>query len=166
MIFHELFLTIFFVKNEVELNENLAQFFAEELADIYFTSEQKKKSLLKKQAQRKKKKKIIKELSFLLKTLAQELNESYKKRHATTFLVAQEVFQDFMKNVFERKVSQFCKRKKIPLQKCSPLQRSWNNASLAAYLTYEGKQSEVEQWFQDHGGSLRTFYVELKKRYF
>ena len=36
MIFHELFHTIFFIENEVKLNENLANYFSKEMAFDYF----------------------------------------------------------------------------------------------------------------------------------
>ncbi|MBF0301040.1 MAG: aminopeptidase, partial [Oligoflexia bacterium] len=41
LIFHELFHTILFMKNDGELNENLANFFSKELVKIYFSNEKK-----------------------------------------------------------------------------------------------------------------------------
>ena len=37
LIFHELFHAVFFIKDEVKANENLASFFARELAKEYFS---------------------------------------------------------------------------------------------------------------------------------
>ena len=51
MIFHELFHTIFFVKNEVDLNENLAQYFAQQLTMEFFKDKSQKLALQR--AQRK-----------------------------------------------------------------------------------------------------------------
>jgi predicted aminopeptidase len=43
LIFHELFHTIFFVKNEVELNENLANYFSKQMVEEYFIQKSNKR---------------------------------------------------------------------------------------------------------------------------
>src|SRR5690606_28211743 len=44
LIFHELFHTIFFIKDDVDLNENLANYFGKELVRLYFKDDPRLKS--------------------------------------------------------------------------------------------------------------------------
>ncbi|MEI8346285.1 MAG: aminopeptidase, partial [Pseudomonadota bacterium] len=75
LIFHELFHSIFFVKSETELNENLADFFAEEMAFQYFQYSPEGKI---KELQKRKNKTALR---TLMQQLIKELNATYQKEN-------------------------------------------------------------------------------------
>lgn len=71
-VFHELFHTIFFVKNQVSFNENLANYFGKELTKEYFKN--KKQLVEKKEKHLKKSKKMNQKIVQLVKQYSIQLN--------------------------------------------------------------------------------------------
>ncbi len=139
LIFHELFHTIYFVKNEVQLNENLANFFAGELIPMYFSwgPERERK--------RRKNRENFKSLEREVVGLVKDLQTRYEKVNGSSRLIYQKTLASFLKDKFFPHIRSFCHKKKIPLKKCYPLNRKWNNASFAGFLTYEEEAIKIEK---------------------
>jgi hypothetical protein len=150
------------VKNEVELNENLAQYFGRQMAMSYFNLDKDWQKNEKEKNQ--KRQKLTQEMVLL----TQELNAIYQKQKFSAKDLALDFFKQFMETQFRPRIKQKCEQEKILEKECFPLKREWNNASLAAYLTYEEKVDSLEKWHQHLQISLNDFYlklVELKKEY-
>jgi len=159
MIFHELFHTVFWVKDEVELNENLAVYFSEALAAEYFHLDEssKKEKLAKK-----------KNDDYLMKSLLlkiEELNILYKKTPSCDPQRSQIIFHQFMKENFTPSMEKVCQELKFSKDLCWPLKREWNNAAFAAILTYESRGAAIAELHQKQKGDLKDFYRFLQKQY-
>ena len=152
LIFHELFHTVFFVKNEVELNENLANFFARKLVVEFFR--------LNANVVRQKRKKEH-QLRQLIVELIMQLNEEYRKVDSRG--QAEERLAQFLKQRFMPSIKSYCQE--MQMDDCRPIKETWNNASMAAYLTYEVDVEQIEQRFLDSGFSLQEFYFFLQREY-
>lgn len=158
LIFHELFHTIFFAKDEVELNENLANFFSEKMVEEYFENEPQLQLI---KNQREKNKILKKNLVDLVKQLnTQYLTSGGKKLSKAK---AQELKDYFMKNVFNPKIEDVCAQNKI--DNCYPLKREWNNASFAAFMTYENKANRLELLQNKLNLDLKSFYRYIEDQY-
>jgi len=162
IIFHELFHTMFFVKDEVDLNENLANFFGKEMVYLYFkqSEEEKKKSeAIKKQKM---------QLNSLVVALVNKLSEHYHQKKVQGTMDKQQaadILQEFLKNEFMPQIKTFCDNQALSPIDCFPLRRKWNNASFAAYLTYERKSNDLEGLKSRVSGSLKEFYLYISKKY-
>jgi len=162
LIFHELFHTIYFIPSEVDLNESLANYFARNLIFEYFNfdSEKIKNSI--------KSLNLENQLNELILKLAQDLQNKYTMEKEITQLnkeKAIEIFNKFNEEEFRPQISQFCKKNQIQEMKCSPLEKEWNNARFAAFMTYEKKSVDIEELHKKRGGNLRDFLQYLQKRY-
>ncbi|MBL7666079.1 MAG: aminopeptidase [Bacteriovoracaceae bacterium] len=160
LIFHELFHTILFVKNDVEFNENIATYFAEEMQFLYFEMQdvEIQKAKIKKQQQS--------ELKKLVVSLASELNQNYKKSILKLEKSDSEmILNQFLEARFFPEVKNFCKYKKILSTDCFPLQTQWNNAVFAAFMTYEKEQDLIEQIRKVKELSLIDFFIYLEKEH-
>ena len=157
LVFHELFHTIFFIKGEVDLNENLANYFGKEMALEYFkvTKEERAKRESQKEKQEKLNQRVVK--------LANELNDLYAKRSPRSKTESQELFKGFYDNTFLPEVKELCSE--LEMKQCSILQRKWNNASLAAFLTYEKAGNDIEALRKRHGLGLKEFFFFIEKKY-
>lgn len=159
LIFHELFHTIFFVKNEVDLNENLANYFGKEMTLGYLkVSESLKQKKLDKKRKRNQLRKFI-----VLKV--QELNELYKIKKPLSKNEADDLLKSFLKDEFLKGASGLCKELNLERKKCFPLNRVWNNASFSTYLTYEKESDRIEQLRRKNGGSLTDFFKFIQVKY-
>ena len=58
-----------------------------------------------------------------------------------------------------------CQALDIQPQDCFPLQRIWNNASFAAFLTYEKKALSLESLQKKLGLDLKGYYNWIAQRY-
>lgn len=153
LIFHELFHTIFFVKGEVDLNENLANFFAKKMKDGYFSNASEK--LLKKKADDERHSKLRSQIVLLTK----ELDILYSKDSSEP----QKILSDFLSNRFFPVIKHTCQRLKI--KNCSALSQQWNNAHFAAFLTYEAKKDDIDKLFLRLGLDLKEFFHYIKDKY-
>ena len=154
LIFHELFHSIFFVKNEVELNENLANFFATQMRALYFNEKPspKKYALLHKP----------------ILTQIKKLNTLYAKEKHLTKKQAEKILTHFIKKQFYPSLMQYCKQYNIT--PCIPLERpNWNNARFAAFLTYQGQEKRIHTLYQrlkkEKNLSIKKFFLYIKDRY-
>ncbi len=154
LIFHELFHTIFFAKDEVNFNENLADFFAGQLVLEYF-SEQKEEILQKRQKQETLKKKVV----MLSNQYGQKLKENppQDKEHSDQRL------KEFLEQSFLPQIKKLCTD--FNLKKCSLAKGEWNNARFAAYLTYHESSDFIEKIYQNEGHDLRQMLSQIQKHY-
>jgi predicted aminopeptidase len=158
LIFHELFHTVFFVKNEVDLNENLANYFSKQLLKEYFKDqpdldrffETEQKINLRNQ-------KIVELISIL----------SLEFEKMGVFLTPQradEITFRFVEDVFYPEVARYCKEIKLDDENCQ-ISQSWNQAAFAAFLTYEKDQNLIELFHSKSNLSLKDFLPWLIKEY-
>ncbi len=159
MVFHELFHTIFWVKNEVELNENLAVYFSETLAVQYFNLDSEKKVALYKKK---------KNYDLLMKSLlskVEDLKKLYAKIPESRPQYSQEVFKKFLQDDFLPAMQKTCHDLGMGQEKCWPLKREWNNAAFAALLTYQSRGEVIASLHQKQKSNLKDFYSYIQKQY-
>jgi len=159
LVFHELFHTIFFAKDEVDLNENLANYFGQEMVLDYFkmTEEQIKT--------RKEKRQKNSELSQEIVIQAKALQERYLKTPPKTRAEGEKILSDFMNKEFKPSVKEKCSKLGIDENRCFALNREWNNASLAAFLTYEKSMDKIHLIRSSKGLSLKEFFGYIEGEY-
>lgn len=160
LIFHELFHTIYFYKDKVQLNENLANYFGKQMALEYYKKQGWSTSELAKREENSAK--IRKKLVELTKQYESRLNTSKVKNRKQ----ADQLLEKFMQENFKPQLQAFCAE--IKSENCYPLKRKWNNASLAAYLTYEEESDRIEAKVKKENWTLKQFfsYIErLTKQY-
>lgn len=153
LIFHELFHTIFFIEDEVELNENVANFVADRMVEIYFsTSKQNQEKLEHYLNRRHWENQGLKQLvSFAL-----SLDAIYQANDRSR---SHQILQEFRDTQIAPWVEKYCQG----IEKCWAKELEYNNASLAAYLTYESQDEQLARWYQSHGKDLSQFVGHLRK---
>jgi predicted aminopeptidase len=165
LVFHELFHTIFFIKNEVKLNENLATYFASQLVPIYF---QKEQSILKEWKAKEGKEKIlrkyiagkVKELQDLYTQLNQ--NQQDRPLDLENYRRTQ---QEFLEKNFQPGFKKKCHELGLAEKKCPYLNEKWNNASFSLFLTYEDHLDKISQLHHTQEGDLPEFHKYLQNKY-
>lgn len=158
LVFHELFHTIFFIKNEVDLNENLAQLYGKELLQEYFKDRPELKKHL---AKEEKKKALDKRLVELIAILQAEFE---KLGGFITDEKADELTQRFVKEVFRPDLQAFCVKIQLDPEDCE-IKENWNQASFAAFLTYEEEQDFLEKLMKQNNFDLKQYLTWLKMEY-
>lgn len=133
LIFHELFHTIFFIKDEVELNENLANYYGKELLKEYYKDQQQLSDYMA----REEKKEILKKRVVELISILQ--GEFSKLGSFLTDKKADELTERFVDEVFKPDLRALCHKLELPHDDCE-FKHKWNQASFAAFLTYEEEQ--------------------------
>ena len=161
LIFHELFHTIFFVKNEVELNENLANFFAKKMVEEYFV-QTKQLDYLKIKQREEREDKILRQLVV---SLTAQLQENYQKLVPKSKEESRAILDEFLDTQFYPNITAKCQEYKIANKDCFPLNKRWNNASFAAFLTYEKKADDIEGLQKKLGVDLRGLFNWIDQRY-
>lgn len=161
LIFHELYHTIFFVKNQVDLNENLAMYFSERMLEEYFISINQSDYAKFEQ----KKNEDAKQIKRLVVILANELQQMYKTLLPRTKEDAEVILNEFLEDRFKVEVMKKCQALDIQPKDCFPLERKWNNASFAAFLTYEKKSNDLASLQKKLGLDLKGYYNWIAKKY-
>ncbi len=161
LIFHELFHTIFFVKNQVDLNENLANYFSERMVEDYFLSLKASDYL----SFQKKQEENDRKIKQIVVALTIELQEHYRQLIPQNKDEANTILNDFLTNRFQVEVMKKCQSLDIQPKDCFPLERKWNNASLAAFLTYEQKTNDLVSLQKKLGLDLKGYYTWIVKKY-
>jgi predicted aminopeptidase len=157
LVFHELFHVIFFVKDEVELNENLAQWFANALLDDYF----KDAGMLKAYRRQQQKEK---ELEKQLVALAQLLrDEFHKMRPNLSDDKANAHARRFVDELLIPVIQSTCVSEGWKGDDCPDNPAKWNQARLAALLTYEEKQDFIDDLARPFKGDSQAFLAQLKR---
>ncbi|MCO4794103.1 MAG: aminopeptidase [Bacteriovoracaceae bacterium] len=159
LIFHELFHTIFFAKDEVELNENLANYFGKELALVHFKMNDHEIEKFRS------KRKRNSHLNQVVAKLALDYNSLLKQSKPANKSESDKILSEFLNNTFNKNVLETCLKLKIEEKNCYPLKNKWNNASFAAYLTYEKKMNKVERLRELKKLDLKAFFNYIQERY-
>lgn len=159
LIFHELFHTIFFAKDEVDLNENLANYFGREMAYEYF--QLSSESVTKAKEKRAKRSLVNQKVTDLTK----ELNQEYKKKKNLSPGESGLILKNYLTNVFYPTMEKYCHEIGVPKNECSPLKMKWNNASLASYLTYEKNLNALEKIRREKKLSLKELFSHILTQY-
>ena len=149
-IFHELFHTIFFIKGEVDLNENLANYFGKEMLKTYFSkeSEEVKKHLSSEGKYKILKAEIVKNAKELQEILKGDAWEKQK--------------EEFVSTTFLERIKAKCEQ--IELDNCWPLKIKWNNAVFSAFLTYEKNQGDIEN-LASKFNNIREFFHYIESEF-
>jgi predicted aminopeptidase len=155
LIFHELFHTLFFVKNETSFNENLAQFIGEEMVKIYYKD---KESDLNKWLEEKNKRN---NWALEVHRQALALQKSYKEKKNNP----EEILKDFLANSFVEARQKGCQQNLFPEYACQEKLETWNNARFSSYLTYYNRRADLEAIFKNQDSNLSLFYQFLMKSY-
>jgi len=157
VVFHELFHTIFFIKNEVDLNENLANFFGKEMTLLYFKD---RLDIIKQ------KQKLVEDGNKIrekMVALTGRIKTQFEKTPPKDKSSAQSEFKTFLNGSFYPEFRKFCANQKI--KNCFPLKRDWNNASFAAYLTYEKSSQQILQLKDKYQLGIKSLFGHIQKRY-
>jgi hypothetical protein len=158
LVFHELFHTIFFIKNEVELNENLANLYGKELLMEYF----KGRPELQEYIENEKKKIMVADRIVELIGILQ--SEFGKLGGFITDEKADQLTQRFIAEVFRPEVKSFCVKIQLPEEECE-IKEEWNQAAFAAFLTYEEEQDFLQKLKEQNNFDLKQYLTWLKMEY-
>ena len=159
LIFHELFHTIFFIKGDVDLSENLAQYFGLELQFEYFKVYGQEKSLRVKQESDlfKLRQKVLERID--------DLNRLYEEKQPPGVKEASLILDNFLKDDFYPSMEKYCQEIQIDKKICFPLGVKWNNASFAAYMTYEKNIEQIRILHEKTNKNLKEFFEYLVVEY-
>lgn len=158
LVFHELFHTVFFIKDEVDLNENLANLYGKEMLKEYFKDRPELKKYL---ADQEKQTQIDKRVVELIGILQSEFN---KLGGFITNEKADELTARFVDEVFKPDLRNMCQKLELDEDDCE-LKDKWNQASFAAFLTYEEEQDFLEDLKNSQQLNLKDFLSWLKMEY-
>lgn len=158
LVFHELFHTIFFIKNEVELNENLATLYGKALLHEYFKGRPELKSHLETEEKKRLLNKRVVELIGILQT------EFGKLGGFITPDVADTLTQRFVSEVFRPDLIEYCQKIKLDESECD-IKENWNQATFAAFLTYEEEQDFLEKLRDQNNFDLKQYLSWLRMEY-
>lgn len=157
LIYHELFHTIFFVKDEVELNENLANYFGKEMAMQYFYEDKSLKERLEKEQV------LTKELAAVVVDFARSMDEKLKSNSSIDKESAKSMIQTRQNKDLRPSLKAVCKKHSVSDKKCYFLKREWNQASLAAFMTYENKVDKIKLLRDSIPGDLKDFFLYIER---
>lgn len=155
LVFHELFHTVFFVKDNVDLNENLANFYGKELLKEYFKDQNQLIEYFKKVE----KKEILTERIVELISILQ--GEFDKLGVFLDDKKADEITKRFVSDVFLPEVKKTCGNLGLTERDCE-FRYPWNQASFAAFLTYEKEQDFLTALKKSINMSLVEFLAWLR----
>lgn len=159
LVFHELFHVAFFAKDQVELNENLAQWFSNALLDEYF----KDAGMLKQYREQQVREKALEQKLVQLGLLLRE--EFHKMGPPLTPERANQHAARFMSEILVPVVQEACAEAGWTGKECPDKPEKWNQARLAALLTYEEEQNFIEALAKRQGLAPREFLQQLKTWY-
>jgi predicted aminopeptidase len=155
LVFHELFHTIFFIKDDVDLNENLANLYGKEMLQEYFQGRPELKTYLETLDKKTLIDKRVVELIGILK------GEFAKLGGFNTNEKADELTDRFVNEVFKPDLRNMCVKIGLDMSDCE-LKDNWNQASFAAFLTYEEDQDFLTDLKKEKNLNLKDFLAWLK----
>lgn len=158
LVFHELFHTIFFIKNDVDLNENLANLYGKELLMEYFKGRPELQDYIDTE------KKKIQVADRIVEMIAILQGEFGKLGGFLTDDKADELTQRFVNEVFKPEIRNYCAKLLLPEDECE-LKDEWNQAAFAAFLTYEEEQDFLQKLKDHHKLDLKAYLKWLKAEY-
>lgn len=133
LVFHELFHTVFFARDSVDLNENLANFYGKELLKEYFKDQNQLIDYFKRVEKKDLLAERIVELISILQAEFSKLGAFLDDKKAD------EITRRFVSDVFTPEIKKSCVGLGLKGQDCE-FRYPWNQASFAAFLTYEKEQ--------------------------
>lgn len=155
LVFHELFHTIYFVKDEVDLNENLANLYGEALLKEYFKDRPELKSYIANEEKKNQVSKRVVDLIGILQT------EFAKLGGFITDDKADELTVRFITEVFRPDLKSLCQKLELDESDCE-IKDTWNQASFAAFLTYEEEQDFLKKLRLDLNLNLKDYLTWLR----
>lgn len=158
LVFHELFHTIFFPRDEVDLNENLANYFSKAMLLEYFNGRVELKNYLENETKKTKLSQRIVELISILNSEFQKLGVFITDKRAD------ELTLRFIKEVFTPEILSFCQDLNLPEEDCE-VKDEWNQASFAAFLTYEEEQDFLSSLREVKKLGLKDYFSWLNREY-
>ncbi|MGE3611365.1 MAG: aminopeptidase [Bacteriovoracaceae bacterium] len=158
LVFHELFHTVFFIRDDVDLNENLANLYGKELLHEYFKGKPELEIYLKKEER---KEVFSKRVLELIKILQEEFD---KLGGFITDEKADILTKRFVEEVFKPDLRSLCQQLKLSEDDCE-IKDHWNQASFAAFLTYEEEQDFLYALKAHQKLNLKEFLSWLKSEY-
>lgn len=158
LIFHELFHTIFFIKDEVDLNENLANLFGKALLQEFFKGRPELNRYLETERKKNLLSARVVELIAILQT------EFAKLGGFITDEKSEELTKRFVTEVFLPEINLFCETLELPAEDCE-IKDEWNQASFAAFLTYEEEQDFLQKLQKENALDLKGFLAWLEQEY-
>ena len=158
LVFHELFHTIFFIKDEVDLNENLANLYGKELLREYFKGRPELEAFLRTEERKTVISKRVVDLIAILQSEFAKLGGFITDEKADLFTAR------FVHEVFRPDLLALCQKLALEERDCE-LKEKWNQASFAAFLTYEEEQDFLRALMQDKKMDLKRYLSWLKGEY-
>ncbi|PIP94524.1 MAG: hypothetical protein COW00_18510 [Bdellovibrio sp. CG12_big_fil_rev_8_21_14_0_65_39_13] len=157
LIFHELFHTLFFAKNEVDLNESLANYFAEEMRSDYFKNDP--------QINKKRNEEEIasEAIMQIIVDVGQKWNQELAERGVKTKQESEEVQKRVVSTLLKPQIKAVCEKYKI--SECRYLELEWNNALMASMMTYERVSDAIGKKRDELNLSLPQFLSYIKDQY-
>lgn len=158
LVFHELFHTIFFIKDEVDLNENLANLYGKEMLKEYFKGQPLLDSYIAREEKKEKIAKRVVELIAILQT------EFAKLGGFITDQKADDLTERFITEVFKPDLRLLCQKLALEETECE-LKDNWNQASFAAFLTYEEDQDFLDKLQKEKQLNLKDYLSWMRSEY-
>ncbi len=160
LIFHELFHHVFFIKNEVTVNENLATFFARLMVKDFFKNSTDKHEVGEKEKLEVSKLRAKKRI--LLVEMIKSLNKDKEFRNVKTRLASNAYIkkrvEELNKNIKDECIS-------TALKNCLFIPGQWSAARLSEYSTYQSKQKFFETIYNERFNNLKSFFDYLFLNY-
>lgn len=157
LVFHELFHVMYFLKNNVEFNENIANFFGEQMAQEYFSGRNDSGYLTWK-AELEASKKIRR----VIADSAKQLNAIYAKEKLTEKKKGENYMRVFIEQTFKPALEKTCKE--VGFKDCRVAKGEWNNARFAATMTYDKAAPDFERLYKVEQGDLKRLLAYIKQR--
>ncbi len=157
-IFHELFHRIFFIKNNVELNESLATYFAKKLMSEYFL--QMEKTQIKRYNDHLQKEAQNLEVKKFLTRYANKYKESISHLMIKSHKESKTILDTFLQTDFLPNLQKLCDET-LKDHSCIYAKLTWNNAVFALFLTYNNLFGRIEELHKQTKLSLKDFYFYL-----
>ena len=158
-VFHELFHTTLFIKNEVDFNEALADLVAQEMTSIYYSFDKSNKEI------RDLKRNKMRSLERWLVGKTKKLNSIYSYHQNLEKYQSKGILNNFLKNELYPEAKNKCASLNILKDNCFPTKIEWNNAAFTSFLTYEEEDERLSKLKKDLNLSLRGFVDFIKLRY-
>ncbi|HXH32308.1 MAG TPA: aminopeptidase [Bacteriovoracaceae bacterium] len=158
LVFHELFHTIFFIKNEVDLNENLANLYGKDMLQEYFRDRPELDAYLKTEEKKTVISKRVVELIGILQTEFAKLGGFITNEKADVLT------SRFVAEVFKPDLRKLCQQLGLAETDCE-LKEHWNQASFAAFLTYEEEQDFLKKLKDQLKLDLKGYLSWLRTEY-
>lgn len=158
LIFHELFHTIFFIKDDVDLNENLANYFGKELARLYFKDDPRLKAF---EMSSRQSSLVANKVVELIKVLEAKL---LVEGSALANDEADRRVSHFLQDTFYPQMKSFCQQEQITEKDCL-INTTWNQARFAAFLTYEEEQDLISDLQKKLNLGINEYYLWLNQEY-